>query len=380
MFERAATLGLPAADVVEVTVIGPGFGESVVLHVGGGEWMIVDSCTRGHDVLPLRYLEELGVDSTVAVKRLVATHWDLDHVQGLGRVAERCASAKLVIPRSLEPQLVTRYITTDSQEDGDWEEVAREHGIARTRFRRSTLEFLQAFRALERSYAGPLTTVRNRIGHAGMPDVHVQALSPSDAVFEDHMQQIARLTWSTESGTTMPEHEIRRRLENRLQRNGCSVALWVRIGDRRLLPGADLESSTDPRRGWRAVANLEDRDTDAAAKASVLKVPHHGSQNARDRHLWEALVETDATAVVAPWYRGGRWLPTNADIEALRQLAEVMWCCCLPPASGYSPPHVLEGQRPVGYVTLRAPASGPPSWDIVAASTAREFRRRPSSS
>src|SRR5947209_2078343 len=34
----------PGADELELTVFGGGFGESICVHVGGGSWVIVDSC------------------------------------------------------------------------------------------------------------------------------------------------------------------------------------------------------------------------------------------------------------------------------------------------------------------------------------------------
>lgn len=34
----------PESDQFELTLIGPGYGESVVVHLGRGLWMIVDSC------------------------------------------------------------------------------------------------------------------------------------------------------------------------------------------------------------------------------------------------------------------------------------------------------------------------------------------------
>lgn len=36
----------PRLDEIEVSLLGPGYGESVVVHMGGGEWMVVDSDAR----------------------------------------------------------------------------------------------------------------------------------------------------------------------------------------------------------------------------------------------------------------------------------------------------------------------------------------------
>jgi len=34
----------PAKDEIDVVVVGPGFGESILLHIGDGDWIVVDSC------------------------------------------------------------------------------------------------------------------------------------------------------------------------------------------------------------------------------------------------------------------------------------------------------------------------------------------------
>ena len=34
----------PGDEEFELTLFGPGYGESIVMHVGAGEWVIVDSC------------------------------------------------------------------------------------------------------------------------------------------------------------------------------------------------------------------------------------------------------------------------------------------------------------------------------------------------
>ena len=64
----------PEDDEIEITLLGPGRGECCVLHVGGGEWLVIDSCVTqtGHPAA-LFYLESLGVSPT-AVRWIVATH------------------------------------------------------------------------------------------------------------------------------------------------------------------------------------------------------------------------------------------------------------------------------------------------------------------
>ena len=78
----------------ELTLLGPGYGESLVLHLGGGMWVLVDSCLDS-DGFPqaLRYLESIDVDPAEAVDLIVATHWHDDHIRGIADLVETCKKA-----------------------------------------------------------------------------------------------------------------------------------------------------------------------------------------------------------------------------------------------------------------------------------------------
>lgn len=114
-------LTAPDPDEAEISLFGPGYGECVVVHLGGGKWLINDSCldeTKRHPIA-LRYLAELGVDVGTQVAMVVASHWHDDHVRGLGAVYEACTSATFVCAsalnsreslRSRRRRLVTRHV------------------------------------------------------------------------------------------------------------------------------------------------------------------------------------------------------------------------------------------------------------------------------
>ncbi|MYC69907.1 MAG: hypothetical protein F4X17_04275 [Gemmatimonadetes bacterium] len=70
--------GPPGDDDFEFTVFGPGYGESIVLHVGNGAWVIIDSCVDA-DGRPhaLRYLESIGIDPG---GRVLPTHSDINRI------------------------------------------------------------------------------------------------------------------------------------------------------------------------------------------------------------------------------------------------------------------------------------------------------------
>jgi len=88
----------PLDDEIEVSIFGPGYGESVVVHVGEGDWIIVDSCIDpiAKKPNPLTYLQRIGVNPAKAVKQIIATHWHDDHLRGLGQIVRECNSAEFV--------------------------------------------------------------------------------------------------------------------------------------------------------------------------------------------------------------------------------------------------------------------------------------------
>ncbi len=69
MTNAGTSLDRPSKDEIEVVLLGPGYGESIVLHLGYGSWVIVDSCinTEGRP-RALEYLDSIGVN---AGKRLI---------------------------------------------------------------------------------------------------------------------------------------------------------------------------------------------------------------------------------------------------------------------------------------------------------------------
>jgi len=88
----------PAADEVEVTLFGPGYGEAIAVHLGEGIWLLVDSCINPDTKQPasLEYLEHLNI-SPDAVCSIIASHWHDDHVKGMTKLVEKFTQAEFVI-------------------------------------------------------------------------------------------------------------------------------------------------------------------------------------------------------------------------------------------------------------------------------------------
>ena len=85
----------PEPDEIEVVLIGPGFGETIILHVGNGRWVIIDSCIDNRTGSPaaLSYLHAINVIPEDSVDLVIATHWHDDHIRGLHKTVETCTNA-----------------------------------------------------------------------------------------------------------------------------------------------------------------------------------------------------------------------------------------------------------------------------------------------
>ncbi len=83
--------------------------------------------------------------------------------------------------------------------------------------------------------------------------------------------------------------------------NAKSVVLYLKIGSHTVLLGADLEVSSNDNEGWHNIV-LRSEVTDS--KASLFKIPHHGSHNGFLVDVWQNLLLENPVAKMTPWNRG----------------------------------------------------------------------------
>ena len=274
----------PRAGEFELTLFGPGYGESVVLHIGDGAWIIVDSCVDAEGApRALRYLESIGFDPAQAVKLIVATHWHDDHIRGLAQLVAECNQATFSCAAALSQKeflsvigvLEPRHLSVNGS------------GVR---------ELYGVFTRLKEARSEPSYAIANRITYR-RGDCEVWSLSPRDATFQKFLGAIGSLVPS--------EGEIKRRIPE-ISPNEIAVALWIRVDDVVVLLGSDLE-----RPGWLEILQSAERPT---GTASAFKIPHHGSENADSPQVWERLLESDPYSVLTPWRRGGHALPSGSDV------------------------------------------------------------------
>ena len=277
----------PGNGEIELTLLGPGYGESIVLHVGGGVWVLVDSCLDANRrPRALAYLESIGVNPAQAVRLVVATHWHDDHIRGMARLVEVCGRADFCCASVLcQKEVLAAVHALESRHLSAAGSGLREiHGVF-SRLRQGSLPLKQA--------------VANRPIFSRRT-CRIWALSPSDAAFLKFLKSIG--------GLLPREGEAKRRVPS-LSPNEAAVALWVEVGDIQLLLGSDVE-----RGAWAEILKSNERP---AGNASAFKVPHHGSISAHVPDVWTEMLDADPFAVLTPWRRCGRSLPRQRDAQRI---------------------------------------------------------------
>ena len=293
----------------------------MVLHLGGGEWAVIDSCIDRKSKRPvaLDYLNSLGIQVSDAVKLFVVTHWHDDHIRGASQILREARSAKFVCSNALRSLEFLRLTGAGSG-------PIPSHGV---------VEFAEIFRILEerlpsrvrKDQAGPDAWAASnlvlfeRTTINSVPAAHIRAMSPSAAAVTLAKREIGQL---------LPQEGAPKRAIQ-TSANDVAVALQVRIGNLKVILGSDLQANTDQGRGWRA-AVIEHRSPD---KARIYKVPHHGSKNADHIDIWNHLLDDQPFAAVTPFASGSVPLPTESDLNRLISRTANLFCTSA--ATSWSP-------------------------------------------
>ncbi len=286
----------PDDDVLELTVLGRGIGECVVVHMGHQSWLIVDtfvSATPPKNPVAIDYLATMDVDPA-EVSAIVITHYDADHYRGVDRLFDMCRNARLCTTAATDSDLFRRLGDLDR---GD---------------------------SFARSIVGTIETAKRRFedgsGHRVlgptqqpflMPHGRLMAIAPVDAAVTESMDNLRRLL---EDPTGEPVEAVLK--EYLKKRNLCSIALHGEVGsDSFLLCGDVLNDATF---GWQAVVGAP--DAGALQRSSYVKVAHHGSHTGHDEQMWDTLVVPGAAHLVVAPFAGGSPIPKADDIRRLCRL------------------------------------------------------------
>src|ERR1700761_5384349 len=107
----------PNSDEFEISVIGPGRGECIVLHLGNNNWCVVDSCIGPSrtESAAVEYLSQFGEEALLGVRLLLATHWHDDHIRGIASALRRFPNAQFSCSTALEKQQFVTLVQLQSK-------------------------------------------------------------------------------------------------------------------------------------------------------------------------------------------------------------------------------------------------------------------------
>lgn len=288
----------PSDNEIQLIVFGPSYGESILLHVGDGRWIVVDSCNiiSGKEVpAPLWYFDRIGANVGECVELIVATHWHDDHIRGISRIVEAASGSSFACSSALCRKefltLVALYEKGAMMESTGVTELGAVLSILRSRSHKG------------RSVS-PVFCCEGRKIAAFDNGLTIHASSPSDSAVLKALVALASL---------MPNGRGPKRRLVAKQPNHLAVALRINWGDQSIILGSDLEDVNDLSDGWHRIVAVESGNS----LGSLIKVAHHGSVGAYNPHVWSKLLQNDALAIVTPFYRGGVKLPTREGCRIL---------------------------------------------------------------
>lgn len=279
----------PAASQLEVSIFSRGYGESIVVHLGNGKWVVIDSLlTSEGQPVAVTYLEGLGVDLATSVDAVLLTHWHDDHVAGATKLVAAASGAIVGLSNFLRKDEFKTFLRANgAPEAGSYGGgVAELLGVLELLFSKSrTRKWCSADKLISADHAGG--------------SYRFEALSPSEQDFEQFITDLA--AWDVKDARIEAPH-----------RNDASVAAVISTQGQLLLFGADLETSKAGS-GWEAVHSTV---WQGRGRASLFKIPHHGSANADYPGVWADMLVQDVMAALTPWNRG-RKLPKQSDIDRI---------------------------------------------------------------
>lgn len=346
----------PLPDEFEVTLLGRGRGESCVVHMGSGRWLIVDSFKepRASNVtiagksrprtagLPAaaNYLDSMAVAHS-AVKVIVLTHFHSDHYEGMLELHSKYLQAQLVVPSAVQHG---KFVSIFSERmKSPVSKGLYETGLAIRNADKRSFGPSGVIGGLVRATQGSEITSDATVG------LRVMALAPS---------QRAAVVSATELSTfidTQPDPAL---VRNRLQDdNRTSIALHVSACGQTALLCGDVVNEPE-QFGWTAI--VEHPNHQQLPSADIVKVAHHGSPGAHHDDMWDRFVNAGSPMLVAPFWPSR--VPGRSDQQRLNSLGDLFQTG--PSGAQLTNEWTITSKQPAqtGVVQARRRAGQP--WDI----------------
>ena len=213
-------------DNIEINLIGTGggYGESLVIHIGNDEWIVVDSCQnpKTGNSIPLEFLKQKSVDFN-KVKLIVCTHWHDDHIRGIADLLDNCPKAIFSFARATDLKKFLRLVSIDLQKS--------QYSVSNA----STNEFNKCLDIVHERNDIVKPSFTDRLLYSttyNKKTIQIHSLSPSD---------LSSRLFDEEISTLISKFEKRNKKLPYQSPNDRSVVLLIQCGSHNILLGSDLE-------------------------------------------------------------------------------------------------------------------------------------------
>jgi hypothetical protein len=293
-------------------VLGPGFGESQLVSLPDGKWLVVDSFVHNGQALTARLLTYLGVR---AIDLLVVTHADLDHVGGVDTLIS-----------TFDVRQLWRYPGAGTL--GDLLPLLVERSSKPERMH----HLQKAFAAIDKLHE---ENRAHEVGVKTLPwvgrEYEVAPIAPTPHDLHAYRAGLNEALVEWKRGKPQLAEKLVAFLLGEPRRltppaNRLSVALsigWKQHQSlrHRLLLGGDVESPSDSRSGWRGALDIlrEDGREHLVQDVTAIKVSHHGSDGAFCQGAWALHAGRGRVkhALVTPFSRGSNPPPHSDAIQKM---------------------------------------------------------------
>lgn len=293
----------PKQGSLQVNVFGGGVGESIVIHLPEGKYIVVDSFTNfdtKRSVI-LDFLEFVGASLETDVLQIVVSHWHDDHISGIAKVIETCPNAKVICAAALMQKDFMKLVLAQ-----------RKHKPVLNNTPTGVDEFFSISKIL-----GQRKQATNVNGYTwAIPDrvlfkdnsnnIEIVCLSPSDQEFSQAVEKFASIVGAISVG--QPKQAVCSDDDP----NDTAIALVINYKDTAIVLGSDLEQTGNDKTGWTAALNSQ---CFPKTKVKILKVPHHGSKNAFNQQFWDNHLEKNGIVALTPYNRSH--LPREIDKDRI---------------------------------------------------------------
>jgi hypothetical protein len=291
---------------VGVHVLGPGYGESIVLELPDGQLGVIDAFQDGSSPPPaLQFVQERWPGKQLLF--LAVTHPHADHCRGITQMCQQLGIGELWVFTSFPAQSLQRYFHELTQRGGrDYVEEALRlpPGSVSLELLRLHQSMTAGYRRSKRPRIRFLRSQGAFVLCAGQLIVHF--LTPGDEQIHRYEDALNRNVQALLDGTAAVNPDW---VASEPNHNLASGALLLQHGKTRLLLMADAETPL-----WQEwLTEMGQAAHPDRAPVHFVKVAHHGSENGYWQPLYDVLCGTrTALAVVTPFRRHRAPLPSRA--------------------------------------------------------------------